>query len=139
MEDTKLYTLKEAAKILSLGTMQSRIYLGDPQQIGTTPRGQHMLLYSHKHVYEVKCHREAIKLEKASRRGKKRCYHCHKYVPAHDTTSGICSTCQAYKIVKNFACHGDYINGEIDKGRLDCIVNAVKKLTLPTQEFQIAQ
>lgn len=133
-----LYTIKEAATILNLGYLQTRIYLGDPQAIGTTAKGRKCLLYSMRRIEEISERRKVVLAEKELNKGKHKCYHCGKRVLQSDLTSGICSECQALKLVKNFACHGDYINGKLDKHRLVCVYNALKSLMQkkPKREVQ---
>jgi hypothetical protein len=134
-----LYTIKEAAAILNLGYLQTRIYLGDPQSIGTTPKGRKCLLYSIDRINEIQDRRKVVLAERELNKGKVKCYHCGKRVPHYDLTSGVCSECQAIKLVKNFACHGDYINGKLDRHRLICLYNAIKSLVKKPKAKQAIQ
>ena len=128
--DTQLLTIKQAAELLGLGYLQTRIHLGDPIDYDMSDNGRRRLLYSIDRVMEVKKRRDALKAERALNKGTQKCYQCGTRVPSSDITSGICSKCQAFKIVKNFACHGDYIHGDIDIARLDRVVDAVNALRM---------
>lgn len=125
---TAMVTIKQAAEILNLGYLQARISLGDPQDYEVAGSGRKKLLYSMDRVLEVKRRRDEARALRDKNKGTAKCYHCGARVELRDLTSGICSKCQAFKIVKNFACHGDYIHGVIDVDRLDKVIEAVMLL-----------
>jgi hypothetical protein len=125
---TAMVTIKQAAEILDLGYLQARISLGDPQDYEIAGSGRKKLLYSMDRVLEVKRRRDEVKALREKNKGTAKCYHCGERVEIRDLTSGICSKCQAFKIIKNFACHGDYIHGSIDMHRLEKVIEAVMRL-----------
>lgn len=125
MPITGMVTIKEAAKLLELGYLQTRIYLGYPDDYCISKHGHKVFLYDYDKVVSVIEKRKATIEQRATNKGKHKCYHCGNRVPPTDLTSGVCSKCQAIKLVKNFACHGDYIHGRIDEQRLDRISDAV--------------
>jgi hypothetical protein len=42
-------------------------------------------------------------------------------------TSGMCADCQAMKLMRNFACHGDCLAHKPDGKRVKCLCSALKK------------
>lgn len=125
---TEMLTIKEASKILNRGYLQTRIYLGDPDDCIITHNGRRKFLYTSDHVNKVKEHLDTAQNTKLRNRGKRKCYYCNTLVPKEELTSGICTKCQAYKLVKNFACHGKYEDGDIDTDRLESIASALHSL-----------
>lgn len=128
MSVTAMVTIKEAAEILGLCYLQTRIYLGDPDDFKVSKSGHQIHLHTMDKVLRIKERRQHIAEQRIANKGKQKCYHCGDKVDVADLTSGICSKCQAYKLVRNFACHGDYIHGVIDNARLNKILDAVSKL-----------
>ncbi len=128
MANTDMVTIKEAAEILGLGYLQTRIHLGDPDDFKLSKSGHQMHLHTMDKVLRIKERRQHILEQRIANKGKHKCYHCGDKVDVTDLTSGICSKCQAYKLVRNFACHGDYIHGMIDNTRLNKILDAVSQL-----------
>lgn len=124
----EMLTIKEASKILNRGYLQTRIYLGDPDDYVTTLNGRQKFLYTTDHVNNVKERLAIAKDIKLRNRGKRKCYYCNTLVPKEELTSGICTKCQAYKMVKNFACHGNYEDGDIDADRLESVASALNSL-----------
>ena len=123
-----MLTIKEASKILNRGYLQTRIYLGDPDDCIITLNGRQKFLYTSDHVNKVKERLDIAQNAKLRNRGKRKCYYCNTLVPKEELTSGICTKCQAYKMVKNFACHGKYEDGDIDTDRLESVANALHSL-----------
>ena len=123
-----MLTIKEAAEVLNLGYLQTRIYLGDPDDYTVTANGKQQYLYTLDHVRDVKDKVMTRRAEKLRNKGKRKCYYCGAVADKEYLTSGICVECQAYKIVKNFVCHGDYTNGKIDTDRLESIASALHSL-----------
>lgn len=124
----EMLTIKEASKILNRGYLQTRIYLGYPDDCTITLNGRQKFLYTADHVHKVKERLEILKQIKLRNKGKRKCYYCNTLVPKDELTSGICTKCQAYKMVKNFACHGNYEDGDIDADRLESIASALHSL-----------
>jgi hypothetical protein len=125
---TAMVTIKEAAEILGLSYLQTRIYLGDPDDFTLSKSGHQVHLHEMDKVLRIKERRQGIFEQRVANKGKQKCYHCGDKVDVTDLTSGICSKCYAYKVVKNFACHGDYIHGAVDDDRLNKILDAVNRL-----------
>lgn len=125
---TKMLTIKEASIILNRGYLQTRIYLGDPDDCIITLNGRQKFLYTIDHVHKVKERIDIAQEAKLRNRGKRKCYYCNTLVPKEELTSGICTKCHAYKMVKNFACHGRYEDGTVDSNRLESIANALNRL-----------
>ena len=123
-----MLTIKEASKLLNRGYLQTRIYLGDPDDCITTLNGRQKFLYTSDHVNKVKERLDITQDVKRRNKGKRKCYYCNTLVPKEELTSGICTKCQAYKMVKNFACHGKYEDGAIDTNRLESIAIALHSL-----------
>ncbi len=121
-------TIKEASKILNRGYLQTRIYLGDPDDCVITLNGRRKFLYTLDHVNKVKERLDIAQNTKLRNKGKRKCYYCNTLVSKEELTSGICTKCQAYKMVKNFACHGKYEDGDVDTNRLESIANALHSL-----------
>lgn len=122
---TEMLTIKEASKLLNRGYLQTRIYLGDPDDCIITRNGRQKFLYTSDHVNKVKERIDIAKDIKLRNKGKRKCYYCNTLVPKEELTSGICTKCQAYKMVKNFACRGEYEDGAIDIDRLESIASAL--------------
>ena len=133
----ELMTAQDAAKLLNLSYIQTRIYLGDPHDYEVCKNGKKRLLYTKERVEEVKRRHDAMIAERQEHRGTRKCYQCGARVQASDLTSGICSRCHAYKLVKNFVCHRDYIHGAVDYDRIQCIKDAIDRLT--AQGYQTEQ
>lgn len=133
----ELMTAKEAAQELKLSYMQTRIYLGDPYDFEICANGRKRLLYTRERVEEIKKRHAEMLAEKEKTKGTRKCYQCGSRVAPNDLTSGICSRCQAFKLVKNFVCHGDYIHSVIDHNRIACVQEAVDRLI--TQATQTPQ
>lgn len=129
-----MITIKEASKILNRGYLQTRIYLGDPDDCIITPNGRQKFLYNSDHVHKVKERLDIAQEAKLRNRGKRKCYYCNSLVPKEELTSGICTKCQAYKMVKNFVCHGKYEDGAIDADRLESITSALHSLQANTAQ-----
>lgn len=123
-----MLTIKEAAKVLNLGYLQTRIYLGDPDDYTVTVNGKQKYLYTLDHVGDVKNKVMTRRAEKLLNKGKRKCYYCNTLVPKSELISGICTKCHAYKMVKNFACHGRYEDGIVDINRLESVATAIHRL-----------
>ena len=123
-----MITIKEASKILNRGYLQTRIYLGDPDDCIITPNGRRKFLYTTEHVIKVKQRIDSSFEEKQRNKGKRKCDYCGSLLPKEHLTSGMCVRCKAYKIVKNFVYHGDCLCGEMDSERLDYITTAVSRI-----------
>ncbi len=125
---TEMLTIKEASKILNRGYLQTRIYLGDPDDCIITLNGRQKFLYTTDHVHKVKEHLDVAQEVKLRNKGKRKCYYCNTLVPKSELISGICTKCHAYKMVKNFACHGRYEDGIVDINRLESVATALHRL-----------
>ena len=123
-----MLTIKEVAEVLNLGYLQTRIYLGDPDDYTVTANGKQKYLYTLDHVSDVKDKVMTRRAEKLRNKGKRKCYYCGAVSDKERLTSGICVECQAHKLVKNFVCHGDYTTGKIDTDRLESIASALHNL-----------
>lgn len=123
-----MLTIKEASKILNRGYLQTRIYLGDPDDYIVTPNGRQKFLYTPDHVARVKVRIDMAYMEKQRNKGKRKCDYCGAALSKEGLTSGICAPCRAYKLVKNFVYHGDCLCGAFDEERLNYIISSISKL-----------
>ena len=117
-QEVKLVTIEEAAEILGLKRSQARAVLGEPYTAWQTAAGRIQYVYQRNQVEYIKARREEIIRKRIKQRGMRSCYHCRQKFERKDLCDGLCANCQARKIVRNFACHGDYYRHELDVQRL---------------------
>ncbi|MBS1369810.1 MAG: hypothetical protein HPZ91_07640 [Lentisphaeria bacterium] len=125
-----LIDVKEAAEILGLGGTQTRAVLGEPDEIDIISTGQAKHLFFRCRVEETRRRRECEQCRKSGDKGKRSCYHCRNRYPECELTSGLCAKCQAAKLVKNFACHGNCCKCPVDCSRLRILAGALAKFQL---------
>lgn len=119
-----------AAEMLGLHRTQAICVLGKSDETIITPKGRIKNLYRICRVRETIRQRECEKCERESIKGTRACYHCRNRVSACDLTSGICATCQARKLVKNFACHGDCCKFPYDCERVNILSRVIAEFQL---------
>lgn len=108
MGTEKYVTAAEACQILNLKSTRGRQLLGEPDDVRFQHnKGRCSYLYRLSKVLEVKKQYEQSKCLRCDNLGKRCCYHCRQRFKPEELTSGICPSCQAAKILKNFACYGD--------------------------------
>lgn len=101
-------TVAEAGEILGVGDTKTRRLLGEPDDVRFQHnKGRCSYLYRLSRVLEVKKQYEQCKCLRCENLGKRCCYHCRQRFKPEELTSGICPSCQAAKILKNFACCGN--------------------------------
>ena len=122
----------EAAEILGLHRTQAIAVLGKHDLVAISPNNRAKHLYLRCRVEELRRQRECEQCKKENQKGKRSCYHCRNRFSACELTSGICAECQARKLVKNFACHGDCC-----KFPFDC--ERVNILSMIVAEYQLAE
>jgi hypothetical protein len=124
--------IAEASAILGLHRTQAIAVLGKHDVTVITDKSRTKHLYLRCRVEELRRQRECEKCRKESVKGKRSCYHCHNRYSACELTSGLCSECQARKLVKNFAHHGDCCRFPYDCERVNI-------LSMIVAEYQLAE
>lgn len=127
-QEVDLVTIEEAADILGLKRSQARAILGEPYSVWQTAAGRTQYVYEKSRVEYIKARREEIIRKRIELRGMRSCYHCRQKFERKDLCDGLCANCQARKIVRNFACHGDYYRHELDVQRLRILSEAAATL-----------
>lgn len=127
---TELVDVAQAASILGLRGTQARAILGEPDDVDIIPSGQTKYLFRRCRVEELRRRRECERCKRQQDKGKRSCYHCRNRFPECELTSGLCASCQAVKLVKNFACHGNCCNCEVDCSRIRILAGALAKFQL---------
>ena len=131
--EEQLLSSKEAAAIFGFSSLRyTRDYLGAPDKIERSEVGIRYL-YSKSHVCEKKKELECNRCIKAQRKGKVSCYHCRKACEKCELRSGLCSDCQAKKLVLNFSCHGDCTRCKPDCKMIQALENALKAMKAKVQ------
>ena len=106
-ENGEFYSVRNAAELIGLKSISyTRRRLGAPDAVEKQKSGVRFL-YTLRHIEKLKFTLKRERKERESERGKIACYHCRRRCDKCALKSGICPDCQAKKLVKNFACHGD--------------------------------
>lgn len=117
-------TTEEAAEIFGLKRSQARAILGEPDSSWLCATGQVQYIYLRSRVLDIKSRREEQLRKRRMELGQRSCYYCRKRFVKSDLCDGLCAECQAKKLVKNFACHGDCFRHELDIQRVRLLMNA---------------
>lgn len=128
--ETDLVTVEEAAEILGLHRSQARAILGEPYTVWQTAAGRMQYVYERKAVESIKHRREEIFRKRKDEKGMRSCYYCHCKFQKQQLCDGLCACCQARKIARNFACHGDCMKHKIDLSRLHTLADAILRLEI---------
>lgn len=129
----QLLSSREAAGILGFASLRyTRDFLGKPDKIEHSNLGTRYL-YLRSHVCEKRKELECRRCEKKKRKGKISCYHCRKACEKCELRSGLCSDCQAKKLVLNFSCHGDCTRCKPDCKMIQALENALKAMKAKVQ------
>lgn len=123
-----LVTIEEAAEILGLKRSQTRAVLGEPYTVWQTAAGRIQYVYQRDQVEYIKSRRDEIIEKRIKQRGYRSCYYCKLKFSRKELCDGLCADCQARKIVRNFACHGDCFRHELDAQRLRILSSAINRL-----------
>lgn len=126
--ETDLVTVEEAAEILGLHRSQARAILGEPYTVWQTAAGRMQYVYEKKEVERIKHRRDEIFQKRKQEKGLKSCYYCHCKFTRQQLCDGLCVCCQARKIARNFACHGDCMKYKFDINRLHTLAEAIVRL-----------
>ena len=127
-QESYCVTVDEAAAILGLKRSQTRAILGEPYNSWLTASGRTQYVYLKEVVERVRQKRAERIAEKQCHKGYRSCYYCRKKFAKKELCDGLCQDCQARKIARNFACHGDCFRHELDMQRLLILKNAVSQL-----------
>lgn len=119
-------TVEEAAEMLGLHRSQARTVLGEPDLSWRSAAGRIQYIFKLSRVLEIKTYREEKLKKKLEQHGFRSCGCCHSKFSKKDLCDGLCGSCQARKIVRNFACHGDYFYNTVDVSRLKLLEEAIK-------------
>ena len=119
-------TVEEAAEMLGLHRSQARTILGEPDHSWRSAAGRIQYIFKLSRVLEIKTYREEKLKKKLEQHGFRACGCCHTKFSKKDLCDGLCCSCQARKVVRNFACHGDYFSNAVDNNRLRALVAAIK-------------
>lgn len=120
-----LVDLAEASAILDLSEPYVRVILGEPDDIRITKAGQASHLYSIERVNLIKSKREERKRLRQVNLGKRSCYYCRNKYAEKELCGGICPSCYARKVVRNFACFNDCCRNGLDKERLKLLRDTI--------------
>lgn len=123
-----LIDITTAAEILQLGETRARALLEPPEKCTNTINGRPRFLYCRQRVELIANQRKCEKCQRAQNRGKRPCYICRTKCNTCELTSGMCENCRAFKIMRNFICHGDCLFHKPDQERLEILRNALSKL-----------
>jgi hypothetical protein len=126
--ETDLVTVEEAAEILGLHRSHARAILGEPYTVWQTAAGRMQYVYERKEVEHIKCKRDEIFQKRKAEKGMRSCYYCHCKFQKQQLCDGLCPCCQARKLARNFACHGDCFRHELDVQRLRILKNEIIQL-----------
>lgn len=130
--EIELISIHEAAEILGLHRTQAVAELGKPDKIVHSKNNKEKYLYFRCRAEEIRRQRECKKCQQQNAKGSRSCYHCRNRFSPCQLTNGICTECQARKLVKNFACHGD-----VCKFPFDC--ERVNILSMIVAEYQLEE
>lgn len=123
-----MLTIEEAANVLGVCVTRARALVDQPDHIAHAGNAPARYFYCRKRVEAIAQQRKCEKCLKDSNKGKRPCYLCRtKCFPA-DMTSGMCASCHAAKIVRNFACKGDCLFHSPEERRVQILCQAVQQL-----------
>ncbi|MBQ9787024.1 MAG: hypothetical protein IJW33_02510 [Lentisphaeria bacterium] len=120
-------TTEEAAEILGLRRSQARAVLGEPDHSWYSAAGRIQFVFRLDRVLDIKARREEHFRKRAAQLGFRSCLHCNSKFSPKELCDGLCTDCQARKLVRNFACRrGDFFRKELDAQRLRALSEAVR-------------
>ena len=122
-------TTEEAAEILGLQRSQARALLGEPDRVWESAAGRIQYIFDRQRVMSIKDKREQRKIKRQTEQGLRSCYFCRENFHKEELFGGLCPSCQARKLIKNFACHGDCCRNCCDNSRLQLLSDAIKQIS----------
>ena len=121
-------TTEEAAEILGLHRSQARALLGEPDRVWESAAGRIQYIFDRQRVLSIKSKREERRIKRQIEQGLRSCYFCREKFHKEELFGGLCPKCQARKLIKNFACHGDCCKNCCDTKRLELLASAIEQI-----------